>query len=209
MHKTRVKCSEIIFKCTTHDNSPQNPEATVSVFLQLIPIVSLCNIFFSVTYSRWHMALLMLLQMQVAQRHFFELFVLLVDNVLLLVAWCKGLGECSNHRNYRQFLVYSNSRREQDSTKWQLIREWTGMKYMLTHLNTCLKVLLGLWKWVSNSRVLKHVSGRCLSLGKKFHENMNMKRGLGYNIEIFTLVMLGSQIPAGLGKYFFHLVAGF
>lgn len=78
----------------------------------------------------------------------------------------------------------------------------SGMNYMLTHANNCLKVLLGFWKWVSNSRVLKHVSSRCLSLERKFHANMNVKRVLGYNIEIFTLLMLGIQIPAGLGKYF-------
>lgn len=47
-----VKYSDIIFKSTTHDSSPKEPEATIPVLLQVIPIVSPCNIFFSKTYSR-------------------------------------------------------------------------------------------------------------------------------------------------------------
>lgn len=129
---------------------------------------------------------------------FFEFFILLVDDVLLLLPWCKSLHQCSNHQNHGWALVYSNSRREQDSTKWQLIREsMSGMNYILTHSNTCLKVFLRCWKWGGNSRVLKHVSGRCLSLGRRFHENTNVTRVLGCNI---NLVMLGIQMPEGVCK---------
>lgn len=126
----------------------------------------------------------MLLQMQVAQKQHLR-FYLVCRQWSATSILMQGSVWMLKSPELGQFLVYSrNSRKKQDSTEWQLIREsMSGMNYMLTHSNTCLKVLLRCWKWVSNSRVLKHVSSRCLSLGRRFHENMNIKRVLGCNIE--------------------------